>query len=244
MRAAPAARAGAIVVNVLIIVIAAGAGLAIATPWALAAGRTAGSAWLTGAVCAIVAGLCVGGGLAAALERLGSTVGHRVSGLRVVDERTGMPGALTALLSGYGITTDVRLGRDPLQLIPRPLAVPAPPPPPPAPEAIRQRVFTLVSDDGTHHPITAPTLIGRRAADPTGRYAILTIADVSGTLSRRHAIVTPTPHGLEVVDLGSTNGSSVQGRDGEHEIAPNVPMTVVPGMRLYLGNRAFQVVYE
>ena len=69
--------------------------------------------------------------------------------------------------------------------------------------------------------------IGRENAD-------LTIAD--GDLSRRHAVVRRTADGLEIEDLGSKNGTFVDGR----RIAG--PTIVVEGARLELGATILEVM--
>jgi pSer/pThr/pTyr-binding forkhead associated (FHA) protein len=58
--------------------------------------------------------------------------------------------------------------------------------------------------DGRSHPVAAPTLVGR------ARDCQLRLDDDG--LSRRHARLLPTPEGLQVEDLGSTNGTTVNGR--------------------------------
>lgn len=57
---------------------------------------------------------------------------------------------------------------------------------------------------GKVYPVTGPVVIGRAAeAD---------ISVAAEEISRRHALVKPTPDGLQVEDLGSSNGTFVNGK--------------------------------
>lgn len=203
-----------------------------------------GGSWLFGWVRGLVFGLAVLAWEAAGVLRTGQSIGHRVAGLRIIEKTTGMPGHLAAILTRRCVTTDTRKGRDPLQLVPRPLpammSVPPPPPPPPA----RVGSWTVIADDGSHLTITGPTLVGRKADDPSGRYATLTIPDVSKTLSRNHALLEPSLEGLRVTDVGSGNGSAIAAPDRLHRIGKYQTVTITPGTRLLLGTRFFEVTYE
>ena len=50
-------------------------------------------------------------------------------------------------------------------------------------------------------------------------------------VSRRHAEIRPGPHGWTVADLGSTNGTRVNGR----RVDPNRPQSIKPGDVIELG---------
>lgn len=73
---------------------------------------------------------------------------------------------------------------------------------------------------GRSLPIEGDVVIGREGAD-------LTIEDQE--LSRRHAVVRPAAGGVEIEDLGSTNGTIVDGRRIDS------PVTVTTGATLELG---------
>jgi hypothetical protein len=76
---------------------------------------------------------------------------------------------------------------------------PVPPPPMPGPA-----LPAAVELNGQHYPLTAEvTVIGRSSETD------LPLDDTG--VSRRHAEIRRTPHGYELVDLGSTNGSFVNG---------------------------------
>lgn len=204
----------------------------------------AGAGWLLGWVWALVFGSGVAAWELTGLVRTGRSVGHRVAGLRVVDKTTGMPGTPRALLGRRCVSADLRRGRDPLRLVPRSLPGPVPPPPPPPPTPARVGLFALVGDDGSRVVVVTPTLVGRGASDPSGRYATVTIPDVSRTLSRNHAVLEPAPDGLRVTDVGSGNGTAVAGPNGLRTIVKYQTVTVGAGAQLLLGTRFFEVTHE
>jgi predicted component of type VI protein secretion system len=57
-------------------------------------------------------------------------------------------------------------------------------------------------------PITGPVVIGRAAE--------CDIAVTADEISRRHALVKPTPDGLSVEDLGSSNGTFINNKRVQH----------------------------
>ncbi len=213
-------------INIAIVTAAVGTGSALGWAWCLLFGITALTWELAG------------------LVRTGRSPGHRVAGLRTVEKATGMPGRLGAVLARRCVTMDLRKGRDPLRLTPRPLPGMTAVPPPPRPAPTRAGAWSVVADDGSRLTIITPTLVGRNADDPSGRYATITIPDVSKTLSRNHALLEPTPEGLRVTDIGSGNGSAVADGDRLHRIGKYQSVTVAPGTWLMLGRRFFEVSYE
>lgn len=98
-------------------------------------------------------------------------------------------------------------------------AVPGPP------SEARERsgaAWVLVSDDGTRYAVPAEG--GRIGRDPD----VCAIVVDRSTVSREHVLVRSRSHGLEVVDLGSVNGISVDG-------APVREAELHPGQTLGLG---------
>jgi pSer/pThr/pTyr-binding forkhead associated (FHA) protein len=77
--------------------------------------------------------------------------------------------------------------------------------------------------------VEADVVIGRESAD-------LTIPD--DEISRRHAIVRPVERGVVVEDLGSLNGTFVNGKQISE------PMTITLGSTLRLGNTNIDVELE
>ncbi|NPV87802.1 MAG: FHA domain-containing protein [Anaerolineae bacterium] len=78
-------------------------------------------------------------------------------------------------------------------------------------------------------PIDRPLIIGR------GEDADIRID--SSIISRQHARIDPAPQGVWVTDLGSRNGTLLEGR----RIPPNTPQLVQPGQRFYIGPMEFCV---
>lgn len=79
-------------------------------------------------------------------------------------------------------------------------------------------ILTVNSAAGPRmYPVDTAVTIGR-ALDNA-----IVVDDID--VSRRHASITPTPQGLFYVDLGSANGSRINGR----EVEPRVPVPVRPG---------------
>jgi hypothetical protein len=74
----------------------------------------------------------------------------------------------------------------------------------PAPQAADERLGPRVEVGASTHSITAAVVIGR------GAEADLRLTDTG--VSRRHAELRPAGEGLEVHDLGSTNGTWVNGQ--------------------------------
>ena len=89
---------------------------------------------------------------------------------------------------------------------------------------------TLVAMDGPHagrrFPVVGPVEIGREAS------GIALVGDANA--SRRHATVSPGPGGLQVTDLGSTNGTYVDGQRVGSALAR-------PGSTVRVGSTTFRV---
>lgn len=107
----------------------------------------------------------------------------------------------------------------PVVTAPAPRPVAPTPPAPPAPPAPARASFAF--DSGGVHEVTGAGVIGRTprparageapvATDP----AVLTITDVTRTVSKAHLSYEVEASGVRVADLGSTNGSTVVGADG------------------------------
>lgn len=95
---------------------------------------------------------------------------------------------------------------------------------------VQTQTFSLLATTGPltgqRFPVAAPTEIGRETPGlPLG---------FDSQASRRHAIVQPTPHGLSVQDLGSTNGTFVNGQRVSQS-------PLVPGDTLTVGSTSFRV---
>ncbi len=90
--------------------------------------------------------------------------------------------------------------------------------------------YTLVALDGPltgqRFPITAPTEAGRESPGINLGFDPQT--------SRRHAFISPTPNGLHIKDLGSTNGTYLNGQ--------RIPEAAAPaGSTIKIGSTTFKV---
>lgn len=100
----------------------------------------------------------------------------------------------------------------------------------------------VVFDDGSTFGLNRSYLIGREPGEPDDPLcAPLTIQDNNETLSRRHAELRLVEWTVQLVDLGSTNGSFIWDNQLEHwnQIAPHQPVNLAPGDTVALGRRTF-----
>lgn len=105
----------------------------------------------------------------------------------------------------------------------------------------RPALGVLVLDDGTALPLETDYLLGRdpeRAPEVAGgsaRPAKVTSPD--GSVSRRHLRVALDGWDVNLVDLGSVNGTQIQppGDPNFYDIPPNEPVTIAPGTTVRVG---------
>ena len=76
-----------------------------------------------------------------------------------------------------------------------------------------------------------PFVIGRFDVSLGRKQCDFEFAQTTKAVSRRHAALTRTPSGCEVVDLGSSAGTFVNG----HRLSPGEPHPLAPGDRLSFG---------
>ena len=129
---------------------------------------------------------------------------------------------------------------------PAPELVPAPAreaAPAPTPEPAPSPRWGLRFDTGETVAVTGPLLMGRDP-DPASAPGAEPhrLLDESRSLSKTHAILTPTAHGLEVVDRGSTNGSAVVRAGVETAAVAGVALAAAVGDTVRLGDRLAEVV--
>ncbi|MBI5161147.1 MAG: FHA domain-containing protein [Micrococcales bacterium] len=115
----------------------------------------------------------------------------------------------------------------------------APPPavaPPPTPVAVR---WTLRSAAGIAHPVSPSGLIvGRDPRPPEGweGAALLPLADPGKSVSKTHAALSVQDGELHVLDLSSTNGTTVAFPDGtERRVGPGTGTAVPSGSTIGFG---------
>jgi hypothetical protein len=111
----------------------------------------------------------------------------------------------------------------------------------------RHASWYLVAPDGTRHPIRSGTVIGRAPSAPLKRPTadLLSLADVTKSLSKTHAYLEPNGESLTIEDLASTNGVIVRAKDGgETEAMPGDRLALEPGSVVELGDYFLTVVRE
>lgn len=127
------------------------------------------------------------------------------------------------------------------------------PQPEPVPESISEdtrvalvsppRAWVLVLPDGARLRLEGPLLLGR---DPAGiperpEAALLPLADPGKTVSKTHALLDPSPDGVRVRDLHSTNGVAVDTAQGRQLVSAGSEAVAPPGSTILLGSFAIGV---
>ncbi|MFC5828567.1 FHA domain-containing protein [Nonomuraea insulae] len=105
----------------------------------------------------------------------------------------------------------------------------------------RPSLGVLILDDGTALPLESDYLLGRdperapEVAGGTARPAKVTSPD--GSVSRRHLRVALDGWDVNLVDLGSVNGTQIQppGDPNFYDIPPNEPVTIAAGTTVRVG---------
>jgi hypothetical protein len=110
-------------------------------------------------------------------------------------------------------------------------------------ERPRPSLGVLLLDDGMTFRLDKDYVVGREPqGDPevvTGAVRPLRITDADGVVSRRHLRVALVGWDVEVVDLGSANGSYVElpGDPQRHMLVPQRPVVIRPGAQITMGRR-------
>ncbi|WP_277050609.1 RDD family protein [Ruania albidiflava] len=114
-----------------------------------------------------------------------------------------------------------------------------------APEVEQTRLsvpgYVLYLDDGAQIPVTEALVLGR---DPSSNHASgrpVPVTDQTRSVSKTHLAVAPTDDGIEVTDLGSTNGTAVVHEGAERRLEPGAPLLALPGDTVRFGERTAAV---
>ncbi|WP_283137065.1 FHA domain-containing protein [Rhizohabitans arisaemae] len=105
----------------------------------------------------------------------------------------------------------------------------------------RPPLGVLLLDDGMTLRLDTDYLVGRdpeRAQEvASGEARPIRLADMDGSVSRRHLRVTLENWDVKLVDLNSVNGTRVQGPSDPdfRDIPANQPVTIVPGTKILVG---------
>jgi hypothetical protein len=110
-------------------------------------------------------------------------------------------------------------------------------------EGVRPVLGSLVLDDGESVPLEIDYVVGRDPRhDPdavAGVARVLKIVDAEGVISRRHFRIALVGWDVQIIDLGSSNGTFIQppGALERMPLAPLVPVVIRPGTIVTLGRR-------
>nr|WP_268866078.1 RDD family protein [Microbacterium sp. ZXX196] len=132
---------------------------------------------------------------------------------------------------------------------PAPRAEPAPrpaepePDPLPADPAPAAPAFRLVLDTGGALALAGPILVGR---DPQGDGGFagarpVAIPDDTRSISKTHVALAPRADGVEIRDLGSTNGTSIRRGEAERPVPAGTSVLVRPGDVVAFGDRTIRI---
>ncbi len=114
-------------------------------------------------------------------------------------------------------------------------------------EGPRPPLGVLALDDGSAFILETGYVLGREPQqDPevlAGNAHSLKITDADGVVSRRHVRVTLVGWDIQVIDLGSANGTFVQfpGDPQLHQLTPHHPIVIGPGTQVTMGRRWFRL---
>ena len=110
-------------------------------------------------------------------------------------------------------------------------------------EGVRPVLGSLLLDDGGIAPLEIGYVIGRDPKhDPevvAGVARPLKITDNEGVVSRRHARIALVGWDVQVIDLGSSNGTFIQppGAAERQQLTPDTPVVIGPGTVITMGRR-------
>ena len=108
-------------------------------------------------------------------------------------------------------------------------------------------VAVAVFDDGSTVPILGDTLFGRQPGShrrvAAGDWSGWEVDDPSGHMSRVHTLLRVHDWELEVIDMGSRNGTAVRvGDDDEwQQLMPGIGYRVGERHTLRMGSRTFKI---
>ena len=97
--------------------------------------------------------------------------------------------------------------------------------------------YTLVTDEGSF-PLESAVILGRAPKPTADRKNVRALKALiqDQSVSKVHALLVPTTEGVRISDLGSTNGTHVEGAGGLHRLEPGRSEIVVRGAKVYFGD--------
>ncbi|WP_193636362.1 RDD family protein [Brachybacterium subflavum] len=105
----------------------------------------------------------------------------------------------------------------------------------------RRPGYRLLLDDGSAHEVRGVALLGRNPSAEAGEERIV-LVDETRSVSKSHLRLEAAVEGLQVTDLGSTNGSALILADGSsQDLDPHSPLSLSDGATLSIGDRTLTV---
>ncbi len=196
--------------------------------------------WVGLATCAVLVALMI-----TCQAMTGAGPGGALTGIRLrrITRRDAAPGRVTVLRAGLiGVAAVATLGVGPLVMVARAGG-----------QAWRQAWFdrvvgTTVVARGKPSvyvvtlgdrvvPMAEPTVLGRapERVEGMGQVSLVAVLKEEPSVSKTHVLLEPTAQGVLVTDLGSTNGTYVEGPDGVRRLRPGLSETVERDRKVYLG---------
>lgn len=108
---------------------------------------------------------------------------------------------------------------------------------------VAPRAWALELPDGTRTSLDGPLLLGRNPAGIADRpdAGLLPVADPGKTVSKTHALLEPTPDGVRVRELHSTNGVAIDTNAGRQVLTPGGEALAPSGATVMLGSFAIRI---
>jgi len=105
------------------------------------------------------------------------------------------------------------------------------------------RRWALTLPDGAQLELAGPMLVGRDPAhvESFPDAALLPVADSGKTVSKTHALLQPSPEGVRVRDLHSTNGIAIDTAAGRALVPPGGDAVAPTGATIMLGSFAIRI---
>jgi hypothetical protein len=114
-------------------------------------------------------------------------------------------------------------------------------------EGPRPPLGVLTLDDGSSYVLDIDYVLGREPQHDQqvleGTARPLKITDSEGVVSRRHLRVALNGWDIQIIDLGSANGTYAQypGESQLHQLSAHHPLVVRPGTQVTMGRRWFRI---
>ncbi|WP_417509074.1 FHA domain-containing protein [Microbacterium sp.] len=149
-----------------------------------------------------------------------------------------MLGVPPEIASGSASQTPPATAPEPPAPAPQP-AAPAPEPAAPAPEP----TVRLALDSGDAYVLAEPMIFGRNP-DETGTFGAaqrVAVSDDTRSVSKTHFAIRLSASGIEVEDLGSTNGTFILRAGVETQVPSGAALIAAPGDVVRFGDRTMTI---